>query len=129
MATRVETHLICDLDDLEGKATVMLHFEGSDYEVDLCEDHLDAYNEAMTPFIGSARRIARRAPATKVRSSATYTPPRADLASVREWARSNGFTINDRGRIPGEVIRAYDERAAAPPSKKRSGRRATAAAK
>ncbi|MBQ9918656.1 MAG: Lsr2 family protein, partial [Microbacterium sp.] len=30
-----------------------------------------------------------------------------DLAAVREWARANGHTVSDRGRIPASVLEAY----------------------
>ena len=30
-------------------------------------------------------------------------------AQIREWARSNGHKVNERGRIPATVIEAYDK--------------------
>ena len=32
----------------------------------------------------------------------------ADATTVRTWARQNGFTTSDRGRLPGNVVQAYD---------------------
>ena len=29
---------------------------------------------------------------------------------IREWARSNGYKVSDRGRIPAEVKAAFDAR-------------------
>lgn len=34
---------------------------------------------------------------------------RTDLAAVRVWARANGYTVADRGRIAAAVLAAYDE--------------------
>jgi len=29
------------------------------------------------------------------------------IATVRSWARENGYTVADRGRVPSEVVTAY----------------------
>ena len=33
---------------------------------------------------------------------------RSDLSAVREWARQNGHTVSERGRISSEIQQAYD---------------------
>jgi hypothetical protein len=33
---------------------------------------------------------------------------RTDLALVRSWARENGYTVADRGRVAAVVLAAYD---------------------
>jgi hypothetical protein len=30
-------------------------------------------------------------------------------AAIREWARQHGFEVADRGRIPANVIEAYEK--------------------
>ena len=30
------------------------------------------------------------------------------LAEIRDWARANGYEVSDRGRIPGNVMEAYE---------------------
>jgi hypothetical protein len=32
----------------------------------------------------------------------------ADTRTVKEWARANGFEVNDRGRIPARIREAFD---------------------
>jgi hypothetical protein len=39
--------------------------------------------------------------------AAAATTPDIDRAAVRTWARSNGFDVGDRGRIPADVVDAY----------------------
>ena len=34
---------------------------------------------------------------------------KGDLGAVREWARANGHTVSDRGRISADVQAAYDK--------------------
>lgn len=36
-----------------------------------------------------------------------------DLASVRAWARNNGYSVQNTGRIPNEILEAYDNKASA----------------
>ena len=49
----------------------------------------------------------------------------ATVSEVRAWARSNGFDIGDRGRLPAEVWDAWD--AAAPKATKSTNRPVPAA--
>lgn len=41
--------------------------------------------------------------------SAGASGPKNDLSAVREWARKNGFEVKDRGRMPDEVLDAYNK--------------------
>jgi hypothetical protein len=49
---------------------------------------------------------------------------------MRSWLRENGYTVKDRGRVPRELIAAYEARTAAPATdrppatKSRKGRKA-----
>jgi hypothetical protein len=33
---------------------------------------------------------------------------------MRSWLRENGYTVKDRGRVPAELIAAYESRTPAP---------------
>ena len=46
-------------------------------------------------------------PATASRRSATRNVAKTDPASIRNWARSNGHPIRDRGRVPATILAAY----------------------
>lgn len=30
-----------------------------------------------------------------------------DTKAIRDWARTNGYDVSDRGRIPSDVMEAY----------------------
>ncbi|WP_345713807.1 Lsr2 family DNA-binding protein, partial [Kineococcus glutinatus] len=32
-----------------------------------------------------------------------------DSGAVRAWARENGYTVSDRGRISAEIVKAYED--------------------
>jgi len=53
---------------------------------------------------GSATAPVLAAPA-KTRTSGA--PAVTDVAAIRIWARENGYVVNERGRIPGPVMAAY----------------------
>jgi hypothetical protein len=110
MAQKVTVQLVDDLDDspIETGAgrTVEFAFDGSSYEIDLKNDNVDAFRDAISDYIAAARKVgARRATAT-----ASRTPRRSsseDLGKIREWAKANGFEVSTRGRISTQVQEAY----------------------
>ncbi|MFP3786671.1 histone-like nucleoid-structuring protein Lsr2, partial [Burkholderia sp. SIMBA_024] len=59
----------------------------------------------LAPFKEAGRRVA----SSSVRAKAS-SGPRADLDDIRKWARENGHTVSDRGRVAQTIIDAYDAR-------------------
>lgn len=37
----------------------------------------------------------------------TLTPPAEDLSTVRAWARSRGFPVDEAGDVPAVVLHTY----------------------
>lgn len=106
MAQHLHVRFIDDLDgtDLGNKAnTITFSFEGKDYSIDLSEANADTFREAMKPYINGGRR----ATGSKTKTSRRSTTSADETKRVREWARSNGHEVSDRGRIPAEVMQAY----------------------
>ena len=58
-------------------------------------------------WIGHAERTGGRRSTT--RAGGRSAGRTRDLGAVREWARSNGYKVSDRGRISAEVQEAYDK--------------------
>ncbi len=116
MAQKVQVLLVCDLhdDETEGTETVSFGLDGSSYEIDLCEEHAATLRDDLASYVGASRRAGRSGAAGPRRSSAGGTSRKAAAASasnvseVREWARQNGFEVNERGRIASTVLEAYD---------------------
>jgi hypothetical protein len=106
MAQRVV--LIDDLDGGNADETVSFALDGVSYEIDLSDKNAKKLRDALAPWTGNARssgggRGGRR------RSSSAGAAKRTDLASVREWARANGYQVSDRGRISAEIQAAFDK--------------------
>ena len=108
MAQRVEVVLIDDVDGGHADETVSFALDGVSYEIDLSDKNAKKLRDALAPWTGNARssgggRGGRR------RSSSAGAAKRTDLASVREWARANGYQVSDRGRISAEIQAAFDK--------------------
>jgi hypothetical protein len=53
-------------------------------------------------------------PSTAGRRSASRQTAKNDPAIIRSWARANGHTIRDRGRVPATILAAYKRSTKAP---------------
>ena len=102
MAQKVQIILEDDIDGGTADETVTFALDGSSYEIDLTTANADKLRDALAPFIGHARRLAR-SPKSGKKSTTT-----SNAAEVRAWAKSNGFNVPERGRIPLSVKEAFD---------------------
>ncbi len=105
MAQRVQVLLVCDLhdDDTEGTETIRFSLEGASYEIDVCASHGAALRDAFAPYVGSARRAGRPDSGGRRRR----VPTGVDPAAVRAWAKSQGLKVNERGRIPADIVERF----------------------
>lgn len=104
MAQRVQVLLEDDLDGGTADETVQFALDGKAYEIDLKSGNAEKLREALAPYVESARRQSGR-----VSSSRRVTRIAAeDTGKIREWARANGFEVNDRGRVPANIREAYE---------------------
>lgn len=107
MAQKVNIVLVDDIDGSEASETVVFGLDGTTYEIDLNDEHAAALRDAVAAYVGHGRRVSGAAK----RGGRKATAAAADGPSareVREWARSNGFAVPERGRIPADVREAFD---------------------
>lgn len=105
----IKTVLVDDFDGTPlalGASSTSFSINGAAYEIDLSPDNVERLRAALAPFIAAARRSG--SPAGKSGKSGKASNP-ARLAAIREWARANGYTVSDRGRIASSVIEAFDK--------------------
>jgi hypothetical protein len=106
------------VDDLTGEAaedisTVEFAVDGITYELDLTDDNRAKLRDALAPYARAGRKISsrRRGGTRTVRiisstgSAAGYN--RETLRSIRAWAKDNGHSVSDRGRLSAEVLQAW----------------------
>ncbi|PVZ13016.1 histone-like nucleoid-structuring protein Lsr2 [Actinomycetospora cinnamomea] len=116
MAQKVVVSLVDDLDSSEADETVEFGLDGATYEIDLSEANASRLREALADYVAHARRSGgRRRPSTPASSSTSSrrsgggraAVDREQNQAIREWARKQGMTVSERGRIPSEVSEAY----------------------
>jgi hypothetical protein len=109
MAQKHIIQLIDDLDGGQASETISFALDGSAYEIDLSAKNAALLRDSLAPYLANARRSSRHLGAAGVRRngrSATRTD-REQTQAMREWARQNGYTVGEKGRIPSVVIEAY----------------------
>jgi nucleoid-associated protein Lsr2 len=119
----IKTVQFDDLDQTEHTdatpvTTRTLSLDGEHYEIDLTDGNYSQLEALLAAFL----RAARRANATAGRATpgkpgapgkvgiTRQTTPRVDReqnTAIRDWARSRGLKVSDRGRIPAQVVEAY----------------------
>jgi hypothetical protein len=120
MVQKIIVRKLDDIDGSEAAETVRFGLDGTDYEIDLSDEHATALRGEVWKYVQAARRLGRVSPAARRRGAAA-PPARPQQASakernqaIREWARSAGIEVRERGRIPGEIIDKYNRRNSAP---------------
>jgi hypothetical protein len=87
--------MIDDLDGSPAEGTVRFALDGTSYEIDLSGEHSQALREELSRFTGAARRApGTRSPARTRRKPIPGDP---DSTEIRDWARSQGIDLKDRG--------------------------------
>lgn len=106
MAQKVQIILEDDLDGSEATETVSFALDGTTYEIDLNDANAAKLRDALAVYIGHGRKVSASSGRRGRRNAAASGGP--SPKEVREWARANGHTVPDRGRIPADVRSAYD---------------------
>lgn len=109
MAQKILTLFEDDLDGSKADGTIAFAIDGADYEIDLNAEHADALRGVFAPYLAVARKISYAKP-TRRGSRATRQVTGPDNSAVREWAKTQGIEVKERGRIPVEIIQQYDNR-------------------
>ncbi len=114
MAQKVQVILVDDIDGGDADETVSFSLDGVSYEIDLSTKNAAAFRTSLASYVGTARRVggrsgrgasARRRTAPGSGSGATGNR----TAQIREWARTHGHKVNERGRIAATLVEAYDK--------------------
>jgi hypothetical protein len=86
MAQKVQVLLVDDLDGSEATETVTFGLDGASYEIDLSS--------------GNAGKLRKELARTG--------PGRERSAQIRAWAKQRGYKVNERGRIPANIVAEYE---------------------
>src|SRR5947207_17508 len=103
MAQKVHTLYVDDLDGSDAEGTVRFALDGAQYEIDLNAAHATALRDALAPYVEAGRKIPRRAG----RNRRKATAKKVNSNEIRDWARTNGVEIKNRGRVPADVVTKF----------------------
>ncbi|WP_024793415.1 histone-like nucleoid-structuring protein Lsr2 [Tomitella biformata] len=106
MAQKVTVSMIDDIDGTPADQTVEFALDGITYEIDLSEANAAGLRESLATWVSHARRVGGR---KKTGTQPAGQPGRGQSKAIRAWAQDNGFEISERGRIPHEVVAAYQK--------------------
>ena len=121
MARREITQYFDDLDNsplTEAELNVVrFSVDGTDYTLDVSADNAARFRDALSPFLEAARivpaapRPRRRggmSDANRTRTRRMSDANRTRTRQIRLWAQDRGIEVASRGKIPQNVIDAYD---------------------
>jgi hypothetical protein len=96
------TSFVDDIDGSEAEGTVRFALDGDEYEIDLNVKNGAALRKVLGPYVAVARKSAgARRPVRRARRG---TSGGVNTTEVREWAKSHGIDVKERGRIPAELL-------------------------
>lgn len=109
MSQKVVITMIDDLDEsvTEEVEPVEFGIDGRWLAIDLGRPNRDKLRKDLAPFIAAARKV--KGGARRVIAKSAQPVDRGETARIREWAGQHGKNINDRGRLPREVLAAWRE--------------------
>lgn len=100
--------------DVEADAgTISFALEGTRYEIDLSTKNATKLRSLLGPYVTAARATGKLTAPTARKSYATKPAASGygsdQLNAIREWARKNGYTVAEKGRIRNEVMHAFEQ--------------------
>lgn len=85
--------------------TIAFSVGKNSYTIDLTSAEADEFKKVINKYTSVATQEVARLP----RSAGSSAPKsnKEELAKIREWAKSNGYDISERGRVAQSVQDAY----------------------
>ncbi|MGV8977883.1 MAG: histone-like nucleoid-structuring protein Lsr2 [Cellulomonas sp.] len=108
MAQKVQVLLVDDIDGGTADETVTFAVDGVTYEIDLTAEHAAELRNSVATWVGHARKLSGRTSTGAGRPARGRRGTGVDAGAIREWAKTNGHHVSERGRISAGVKAAYD---------------------
>lgn len=107
MAKKTVIQIVDDIDgaELDEYETVHWSLDGKNYEFDTSPQHAEEFRNHVATYVAASRSTAGRQTGRR-----PGTPGRSgnNTRAIRQWASENGYTVSDRGRIPADIVAAYE---------------------
>ena len=105
MAQKTVVELVDDLDGGAAHETVEFSIDGVDFIIDLSNENATRLRERLAEFVGHARKVSAR----RGRGKPAVGGAAVDTQAVREWARSQGENVAERGRLSRDLVTRFQE--------------------
>jgi hypothetical protein len=136
VAQKTVLELVDDIDGGPADETVAFALDGVEFVIDLSAENAARLRDTLAEYVGHARRIGGRKSRTRTTAAVpepvaaapepvaaangkpdtkpdtqpdTKPDAKPDTQAVREWARSQGETVAERGRVPQAVVMKFQE--------------------
>lgn len=107
MAKQTITRLIDDIDGTHADETVEFGLDGVAFTIDLTTAHAKELRDIMGPYAQAGSKVSRNGRAF-TRTTVSNRENREHNAAVRAWAKQQGLEVSERGRIPSQVVEAFE---------------------
>lgn len=107
MAKKTIVEIIDDIDGEpidSGGETISFAVNGIEYSIDLNGKNAIEFHRKLDYYIRHAERVGGRKRANASKASTGGV----SMSEVRAWAKANSHPIGDKGRIPADVLAAYE---------------------
>lgn len=108
MARQVKIQMVDDFDGSvigDGGETVTFGLDGVTYEIDLNAKNAKKLRDALIPFVDVARKTGGNRGRGRAKNGRRDP---SETKQIKEWLVANGYTPPARGRIPQEMLSAYE---------------------
>jgi hypothetical protein len=109
VAQQTILELVDDLDGGQADETVAFALDGVEFVIDLSAANAARLRDTLAEFVGHARRTGGRTTRGRAHNGANGANGKPDVQAVRAWARSQGETVADRGRVPQTLLTRFQE--------------------
>lgn len=101
MARKTVVELVDDVSGEKATQSISFSVDGVSYEIDLTDANASRLRSDFEAWEKVARRTGGR------RRSSTTATQAQESARIRQWAKDNGHSVSERGRISEAVREAY----------------------
>ena len=102
MAKTTITQITDDLDGSKSAETHSFALQGAEYSIDLSNKNFKVLEKLLLPYIEAGQSVSHRSTSSRRSMSS-----QKNVAAIREWARSQGLEVSERGRIPKAIVEQY----------------------
>ncbi|HEV2780901.1 MAG TPA: Lsr2 family protein [Actinophytocola sp.] len=107
MAQKTVVELVDDLDGGQAAETVFFALDGVDFRIDLSSENAARLRDTLAEYVGHARRVGSHN--QKGRAGTRRNGDKPDVQAIREWARNQGETVAERGRLSHDLLTRFQE--------------------